>query len=211
MALDAEQEEQLSAFKAFVEQYGNWIAGFFLVVALAVAGNFGWRWFQQRDAAAAAAIYEQYGEAVSTKDAAKARELAAALLQQHPSSAYAGFAALAQARSSLDGGDAAAGKAQLHWVIDHASSKELVALARVRLAGVLLDEKAYDEGLALLQAEVPAALAAEVSDRRGDLLLAQGKQADARAAYAKALEQASAQSPLRAVIQAKFDALPAAS
>jgi predicted negative regulator of RcsB-dependent stress response len=211
MALDAEQEEQLSALKAFLDQYGNWIAGFLLIVAIGVFGNWGWRWYVQRDALAAATIYEQYGAAVAAKDTAKARDLAAALLQQHSSSAYAGFAALAQARSSMDAGDVAAAKAQLHWVIDKSSSKELATLARVRLAGILLDEKSYVEGLALLQADAPAALAAEVSDRRGDLLLAQGKPAEARAAYAKALEQASAQNPLRAIIQPKLDALPAAS
>ena len=211
MALDAEQEEQISAFKAWVEQYGNWIVAVSLIVVAVAAGNWGWRWYVQRDAAAAGALYEQYGEAVTAKDVAKARDLAAALLQQHPSSAFASFAALAQARSSLEAGDVAAAKAQLHWVIDKSSIKELAALARVRLAGLLLDEKAYDEGLALLQADVPAAMAAEVSDRRGDLLLAQGKTADARSAYAKALEQAGVQNPLRAVIQSKFDALPGAS
>jgi predicted negative regulator of RcsB-dependent stress response len=211
MALDAEQEEQISAFKAWVEEYGNWIVGISLIVVALAAGNWGWRWYVQRDAAAAATLYEQYGEAVTAKDATKARDLAAALLQQHGSSAYASFTALTQARSSLDAGDIAAAKAQLHWVIDKSSSKELVTLARVRLAGLLLDEKAYDEGLALLQSEAPAALAAEVSDRRGDLLLAQGKAAEARSAYAKALEQAGAQNPLRSVIQSKFDALSAAS
>jgi predicted negative regulator of RcsB-dependent stress response len=211
MALDAQQEEQISAFKAWVEQYGNWIVGVALVAVALGAGSWGWRWYVGRDTAAAGALYEQYGEALTAKDAAKARDLAAALLQQHPSSAYATFAALAQARSSLDAGDAAAAKAQLHWVIDKSPSKEFATLARVRLAGLLLDEKAYDEGLNLLKDDGPAALAAEVSDRRGDLLLAQGKAAEARSAYAKALEQASAQNPLRPVIQSKFDALPAAS
>jgi predicted negative regulator of RcsB-dependent stress response len=211
MALDAQQEEELSALKGWLDDYGNWIVGIALVVAALAAGNFGWRWYTQRDAAAAAVLYEQYGEALSAKDAGKARDLAAALTQQHAGSAFASFAALAQARASLDAGDAAAAKAQLHWVIDKSSSKELVTLARVRLAGVLLDEKAYDDGLALLPSDPSAGLAAEVSDRRGDLLLAQGKTAEARGAYAKALEQASAQNPLRTVIQSKLDALPAAS
>jgi len=133
--------------------------------------------------------------------------LASALLQHHASSAYATFAALAQARASFDAGDRAAAKAQLHWVIDHAGNQEWVALARVRLAGILLDEKAYEEGLTLLEAAAPMAMAAEISDRRGDLLLAQGKTDEARSAYAKALEQAGAQSPLRPVIQAKLDAI----
>jgi len=211
MALDVEQQEQLSAFKAWLEEYGNWILGVALLAAALAAGNAGWRWYTQREAAAAAAVYEQFAEATANKDAAKARDLAAALTQQHASSAYASFAALAQARASLQSGDTAAAKAQLHWVIDKAATKELAALARVRLAGVLLDEKAYDEGLALLQADAPAGLDGEVSDRRGDLLLAQGKKSEARAAYAKALEQITPQNPLRPVIQSKLDALAPAS
>ncbi len=210
MALDAEELEQISAFKAWVEEYGNWIVAASLIVVAVAAGNWGWRWYAQREAAAAAAAYEQYTQALANKDAPKARDLAAALTQQHAGSAYASFAALAQARSSLEAGDATAAKAQLRWVMEKSPSKELAALARIRLAGVLLDDKAYDEGLGLLQADVPPALAAEAADRRGDLLLAQGKKADARGAYAKALEQIGTQNPLRPVIQSKFDALPPA-
>jgi predicted negative regulator of RcsB-dependent stress response len=210
MAYDVEQQESISAFKAWFERYGNGIMGAAIVVLAAVAANSGWRWYQGRESAAAAAVFEQYEQAVSGKDLNKAKELAGALVQQHGSSAYAGLAALTQARLSLEAGDAAAAKAQLQWVIDHSGEREFAALARVRLAGVLLDEKAYDQGLALLQADAPVAMAAQFSDRRGDLLLAQGKAADARAAYAKALEQAGAQDPLRALIQSKLDGLPAA-
>jgi predicted negative regulator of RcsB-dependent stress response len=109
----------------------------------------------------------------------------------------------------VDAYDRAAAKLQLRWVIDHAAQKELALLARVRLAGVLLDEKAYDEALQVLKVDVPAAFVTEFADRRGDVLLAQGKTADARAAYTEALAKAGAQQPLRALIQLKLDALPA--
>jgi predicted negative regulator of RcsB-dependent stress response len=210
MAYDLEQQETISAIKGWFEENANWLIGAMLLVVLAVGGNWGWRWYQRNEAAAASTLYDQFQQALVAKDAAKARELAGSLVQQHGSSAYASFAALAQARASLEAGDAGAAKAQLHWVIDKSGNAELQTLARVRLAGVLLDEKAYDEGLALLQADAPPAMAAEVSDRRGDLLFAQGKTADARSAYAKALEQAGAQSPLRPIIQSKLDSLPAA-
>lgn len=210
MAYDVEQQEALSAMKAWMERYGNILVGAAVLVVAVVAGNWGWTRYQNDDAVAASALYEQFEQARGARDATKARDLAATLLQQHASSAFATFAALAQARDSIEAGDSGAAKAQLHWVIDKSPNKELAVIARVRLAGVLLDEKSYDEGLALLAAEPPASLAAEVSDRRGDLLLAQGKTADARGAYAKALEQAPAQSPLRPLIQSKLDALPAA-
>lgn len=210
MAYDIEQQENLSALKGWLEDNANWLIGAIVAVVLVLGGSSGWRWYQNKQATGAAALYDQYQQAYLAKDAAHARDLAAALVQQYGSTAYAALAALAQARYSVDAGDATAAKAQLHWVIDKSGNEELAALARIRLAGVLLDEKAYDEGLALLQADVPVALSAEVSDRRGDLLLAQGKKADARAAFAKALEQAGERSPLRPIIQSKLDAIPAA-
>lgn len=215
MALDADQQEQLSAAKAFAERYGNWIVAISLLIIAGAAANWGWRWYTQREAAAAASLYEDFAKAMSakdgTKDSAKARELAATLMQQHAATAYASFAALMQARANFDAGDKLAAKAQLQWVVDHARTPEIATLARVRLAGVLLDEHAYDAGLALLAADEPGPLAAEVADRRGDLLLAQGKTAAARAAYAKAIAQAGPQDPLLPLIQSKLDALPAAS
>jgi predicted negative regulator of RcsB-dependent stress response len=210
MAYDIEQQESLANLKAWFDSNANWILGALIVVALGVGGNWGWRWYQAKEANAASLLYEQYEQAYVAKDATKERAVAASLTQQFPSTAYASFAAMNQARVSLDAGDNAAAKAQLQWVIDKSGNKEFKALARVRLAGILLDEKAYEQGLALLQEDAPPALAAEFSDRRGDLLFAQGKVADARAAYTKALEQASAQNPLRPLIQSKLDALPAA-
>lgn len=211
MAYDIEQQESIAALKDWFEKNANWLLGAALLAVAIVGGNWAWRWYVQRESYAASALYEQYQQAVVSKDANKARDLAGALLQQHSSSVYATFAALAQARASLDAGDSAAAKAQLHWVIDHGDNKELAAIARVRLAGILLDEKAYDEGLALLDAQAPKAMAVEFSDRRGDLLFAQGKTAQARSAYAQALEQAGAQNPLRPLIQAKLDAIAGAS
>ncbi|HXW65801.1 MAG TPA: tetratricopeptide repeat protein [Burkholderiaceae bacterium] len=211
MAYDIEQQESIAALKDWFEKNANWLLGAALLAVAIVGGNWAWRWYVQRESFAASALYEHYQQAVVSKDANKARDLAGTLLQQHSSSIYSSLAALAQARTSLEAGDNAAAKAQLHWVIDHSDNKELAALARVRLAGILLDEKAYDEGLALLDAKAPKAMAFEFSDRRGDLLFAQGKTAQARSAYAQALEEAGTQNPLRALIQAKLDAIAGAS
>jgi predicted negative regulator of RcsB-dependent stress response len=210
MAYDLEQQESIAQMRAWFEENGRLLVGVVLLCAAVLGGSWGWRWYQQQQAGASAQLFDQYQQALGAKDPAKAHELAARLMQDHGASAYASFAALDQARASLEAGDATAAKAQLRFVVDKSGNAEFATLARVRLAGVLLDEKAYDDGLALLAAEPPAALAAEVTDRRGDLLLAQGKRNEARAAYAKALEQAAAQSPLRPMIQSKLDALPAA-
>ena len=90
------------------------------------------------------------------------------------------------AKALIDGGDAKTAKLQLQWVVDHGRD-ELRELARLRLAALLLDEKAYDEALKQLDGKVAAGFAARFADNRGDVLAAQGKSAEAQAAYQAAL------------------------
>jgi len=120
--------------------------------------------------------------------------------------AYAPMAALVAAKSSFDANDLKSAKAQLQWAAEHGSD-EFKAVAKVRLAGVLLDEKAYDQGLALLK-DAPAQYEALFADRRGDLLAAQDKRDEARTAYRRALEKLGAsEGGMRQIIQFKLDAL----
>jgi predicted negative regulator of RcsB-dependent stress response len=210
MSYDLQEQEQLDAFKAWWKVNGNRVTGAALVVLAGVLAYQGWNAHTLSQAAEASALYDQYDRAAASKDAGKVKEIAGSLIEQHGSTVYAALAALRSAKANVDASDRAAAKLQLRWVVDHAPQKELALLARVRLAGVLLDEKAYDEALQVLKVDVPAAFVTEFSDRRGDVLLAQGKTTEARAAYTEALSKAGAQQPLRALIQLKLDALPAA-
>jgi predicted negative regulator of RcsB-dependent stress response len=132
---------------------------------------------------------------------------AADMREKFSRTAYAEMAALTAAKAAFDANDLNGAKAQLQWVVDSGRDEEYRALARLRLAGVLLDEKAYDEGLKLLSADVPVAFAGALADRRGDLLMAQNKVAEARAAYQEALQKSDAKSPGRQLIQLKLDAI----
>jgi predicted negative regulator of RcsB-dependent stress response len=211
MSYDLQEQEQLDAFKAWWRGHGNWVTTAATVVLLGILAHQGWSWYELRQSAAASALYEEYERASASKDSVKTRDLVGSLIEQHGSTVYAALAALRAARANIDAGDRKTAKAQLTWVMEHAAQKELALLARVRLAGLLLDEKAYDEALQVLKVEVPDAFAAEFADRRGDVYAAQGKLADARAAYAEALSKAGPQQPLRSLIQLKLDALPASN
>jgi predicted negative regulator of RcsB-dependent stress response len=86
----------------------------------------------------------------------------------------------------IDAGDAKTAKLQLAWVAEHGKD-ELRDLARLRLAAVLLDEKAYDEALKQLDGTTSPVFAARFADTRGDAFVAQGKKAEAQSAYQAAL------------------------
>jgi predicted negative regulator of RcsB-dependent stress response len=141
------------------------------------------------------------------RDIERIKRAATDLEDKYGRTAYGQMSALVASRVLYDAGDLAAAKSQLQWAIDH-GDEAYSHLARVRLAGVLLDEKAYDKGLALLKDEPPAAFVALYADRRGDLLAAQDKRDDARTAYRKALDKLGQDEPaMRQIIQFKLDAL----
>jgi len=63
----------------------------------------------------------------------------------------------------------------------------------LRLAAVLLDEKAYDEALKQLDAPHAAAYESQYGALKGDILVAKGQPAEAKAAYKAALDKSAAQ------------------
>ena len=120
------------------------------------------------------------------------------------------------ARTQLDAGDAKNARAQLAWAAENARDAGLRELARLRLAAVMLDEKAYDDAMKQLAAEPAAAFAPRFAELRGDVFAAQGKTAEARNAYDAALAKFEAlvkddetrqRSGYKEVVQAKRDAL----
>jgi predicted negative regulator of RcsB-dependent stress response len=208
MAYDLQEQEQLAAMKAWWDKYGNFILTVATLILLAIAAYNVWRWYERREAQSAGVVYEALLKAVEAGAGDKAKEIAGTIIEKHPRTVHAGLAALQVAKLHYAAGDLSAAKAQLRWVVDKSGRDELAATARVRLAGVLLDEKAYDEALKLVSGDVPGSHAVLFADRRGDVFAAQNKPAEARAAYQEALAKADAQHPLRGLIQLKLDALP---
>ena len=86
-------------------------------------------------------------------------------------------------------------------------SDEYKAIAKLRLSGVLLDEKAYDEALALLATPFLAEFSGAVADRKGDVLVAQNKVAEARTAYLAALAALDKNNPGRRLVEMKLEAI----
>ena len=208
MAYDLEEQEQLESLKHWWRDNGNMVTWIAIVVLLAVAAWFGWKNWQRKQAGEASVLYEQVQKAVEGKDVEKIKRAAADMEDKFGGTAYAEMTALAAAKALYEANDVAAAKAQLQWAIDHARDDEYKALAKLRLAGLLLDEKAYDQGLALVSGEAAPAFAGLYADRRGDLLTAQNKIEDARAAYKLALEKfGPADAAARQIVQFKLDAL----
>ncbi len=216
---DLEEQEQLDELKTWWSMYGNIVTGILVAVALAVAGWQGWNWWQRQQTAQASAVFSALQNAAAQKDAKRARELAGELIDKYSVTSYAGMGALLAARAQVDAGDAKNARVQLAWAAENAKDTGLRDLARLRLAAVMLDEKAYDEAMKQLATEPGASFAPRFAELRGDVLAAQGKAAEARTAYDLALtkfdalakdDESRQRGGYKEIVQTKRDALGAA-
>lgn len=207
MAFDLEEQEQIDALKQFWKQYGGLIIALVIAALATFGGIRGWKYYQHARSEDASAQFMKLEEASRKNDVGEVRKLGAELVDKYGSTPYGPMAALVMARTNYDSGDAAAAATQLQWAIDRARDDETAALARLRLAGIRLDEKKFDEALKLLDAKHSESLVPLYADLRGDVLLAQGKTDEARAAYKAALEKSPPTSSYRNLVQIKLDAL----
>lgn len=208
MALDHEEQEQLAALKGWWEEYGNLVVIVVAAIAIAAAGWRGWDWYQTKQSRQASALYEMLTRAVEAGDAKTMRDASGALAVDYPRTLYASMGALVSARYYFDHRDLKGAKAQLEWVLEHSRSDDLKDLARLRLAAVLLDGKAYDDALKQLDAPHGEAYAAQYAALKGDVLVAKHESNQAKAAYQVALDKADKNdNAFRQSVQIRLEAL----
>jgi predicted negative regulator of RcsB-dependent stress response len=208
--LDLEEQEQLDQLKSFWKQYGNLITWVLILALGGYAAWNGWNWWQRDQAAKAGAMFDALDKAAGEGDAARTAGVFNDLKGRYGGTAFAQQGALVTARVQFDKGDADAAAATLAWAADNAVETEYRAIARLRLAGVLLDQKKYDEALKQLDGVGAKEFEALAADRRGDVLAAQGKLDEARAAYRKAWDAMDEKVEYRRLVDAKLTALGAA-
>lgn len=200
---DLEEQEKIDAIKAWWTRWGNTVFAAVGVFALTYAGISTWRWYQNQHAAEAAALYQTLP---NEKDPKKVGEGAKAILDKYANTAYAPRAALAAAKASFEAGDLAGAKTSLEWVVSHAEEQELQHIARLRLASVLAEEKKFDDALRVLDGNREESFAAPTARLKGDMFVALGKVAEARAAYRTALDKAT-EATDKQLLETKLDML----
>jgi predicted negative regulator of RcsB-dependent stress response len=208
--LDLQEQEQLDALKAFWNKHGNLITGALIVVLAAFAGWNGWQWYQRDQGVKAGAMFDELDRAASAGDAERAGRIFADLRERYPRTAFAQQGGLLAAKVQFDKGQTDAARASLSWVADKGIEDEVRTIARLRLAALQAEARQFDEALKTLDEAKAPGFEALVADRRGDVLMAQGKSAEARAAYQAAWAAMSDQVAYRRLIDAKLTALGAA-
>lgn len=205
--LDLEEQEQLDELKHFWKQYGDLITWGLIAIFGVVAAWNGYNYWQRDQAAKAAVMYDEVERAAQSGDAARLDRSLADMQERFAGTAFAQQAGLLAAKTYYDKGNLDASKASLRWVAGKSADEGYQAIAKLRLASLLMESKAYDEALQLLSGTFPKDFVALAADRRGDILLAQGKKTEARAEYERAFKAMDARTEYRRLVEVKLNAL----
>lgn len=207
--LDLEEQEQLDELKHFWKRWGNLITWLLIAVLAGYAAWMTWQHWSRKEAAQSAVMYDTVERAAVAGDMALLDRSVADIKEKFASTTYAHQAALLAARVYFDRERAADAKAQLQWVIEKAGDEGYRALARLRLASLLIEDKAFDEARQLLSAKVPAVFEPLVADRLGDIDMLQSKSAEAVKQYQKAWQGMEPNAEYRRLVAVKLAALGA--
>jgi predicted negative regulator of RcsB-dependent stress response len=188
---DLEEQEQIAALRGWWKQYGGWASGILLVVALGWLGWYGWQSYLKSQNAEASRIFLVLQQASTQQDTNRVKQAAGELVNQYPRSQFSALGALLAANTLDAAGDAKSAEAQLNWVAENGKDA-LRGIARLRLAGIQMDQKDFDGALKTLSEKAPAGFAARYDAARGDVYAAQGKVTEARASYDAVLKNLEA-------------------
>lgn len=204
---DYEQSEQV---RQWLRDNGMAIVGGIVLGLLVIFGLQQWRTHQANHRAQAADHYEQMVQALANKNEAAANSVASILQDKFKDTPYAVFSALQQAKLDVAAGKPAQALPKLAWAEQHAGDAAIKSLITLRTARAQLGAGKPDQALASL-AKLPAKdFAGMAQELRGDALVALKRSADARKAYASALDAYDSDAPQRRLVQLKLDNLAVA-
>lgn len=208
MAYDLEEQEQLAQLKAWWDKYGTITLGLLSLALVIVLGWQGLNWYENSQSQQARGYYEALERAAAQEGSDSAPRIEAAmqtLQADFPKTDYAARAALVAANALASRNELDAAAKALIWLAN-SNHAALAPVAKLRLAGIYLDQGKYDQALAELQAP-PDSFKALYADRKGDVLAAQGKRAEAVAAWQQAIDLLGPADALANVVQLKIDTM----
>lgn len=208
-AYNPEEQEKIEGLKAWWVAHGNTVIIVVTTLIAAIVGTQAWNYYKRQQAQQAAdlfAVLQQQAE--RSGEPSKINDAAHLLTEGFPASGYASRAALIAAQANADAGNLPEASNKFQWILDNSKEPEIKDIARMRLAGLLLDQKKYEEALNLLNAQHGESFAGLYADLKGDVLAASGNIIEARVAYQQAIDKLSGGgSAYQNIVQMKLDAL----
>ena len=206
-SLDLQEQEQLDQLKAFWQRHGNLLTWLVTLVLLALAAYNGWNWWQREQAAKASALHAELERAAQAGEIDRVATAWADLQARYAGTAYAQQGALLAARALADKDKVEQAADALKWAADSATDPAYRVVARLRWAGLLLDQGKAQDALTVLEKARGGGFDALVDDRAADAQMALGQTDQARQSLKSAYQALPADLEYRRVVEAKLMSL----
>ena len=204
-----------------LKQSGGYIVA---VIALALAGYFGWEYYQSHrtlgvdeEASEKFANIEtlsqrlqesQDSDANNTQQMDELNQQVEALVSEHGDTIYAWQALMQQARLATDSDDLETASLALKTASEmNLEDAGLNTIARLRYATVLLAREQTDEAYSVASAEMPASFEGSQQELLGDIYMAQSKTDEAIRSYENAWNLLSERGEERGILKLKLEGL----
>ena len=202
--MDLDQHEQGELVQKWLRNNGSsLITG----IAMGLLLVFAWQWWQGkgvRHQEEAASQYLVFSDAITAKNAEKAKALSGELADKYADTPYAELAALRNAAFLHETGKSADAIALLRAYLPKVKQADMAELFQLRLTRLLLiSGKSADAAKELASIKSPRYI--EIgAELRGDIAVAEGKRDEARKAYQNALTQLDQGAPTRPLLELKL-------
>ncbi|MFU8876633.1 MAG: YfgM family protein [Wenzhouxiangellaceae bacterium] len=183
-----DEHEQSERVRKWLRENGFSI---FMGVALALAGLFGWRQWQDYQVQRSAMANEYYSAVQSElerQNLAAADQQYQAMTEAVKSHAYVSLAGMLLASAMVENGQTEQAAALYRELLDSVRQPALEPLLRLRLAALETALGQGESALGLLEGEVPAGYAGIWHETRADALFDLGRLADAADEYRRAID-----------------------
>ncbi|MFC0323814.1 YfgM family protein [Gallibacterium melopsittaci] len=186
----SDEQLQIEEIKQWWKENGKVII---LAVILAIAGVFGWRYWQSyqlNKIHQSSANFSQILAAAQTNPSLDNPQLTQ-FIQENPNNAYATFLLLDKAKSLVDAKQWEQAATTLNQALSNTKDSALTSLISLRLASVQTQLKQFDTALATLGKVSEQAWQGRKSMLMGEIYVAMGKKDDAKKAFETALTTAN--------------------
>ncbi|PCI39590.1 MAG: hypothetical protein COB50_00915 [Thiotrichales bacterium] len=204
------EQHQVEFLKGLWKKHGKLFIGAILLIAVILVGWSSWKGHLKDEKIEASIAYQTLLQDYTTKSVSEIDEQALAFINEYKTSTYSNLTRLLLARNYINAGDFQKAQKVLQQVIDNSSdSKEIQAIATIRLSRLLLDANKPAIALKLMSKKLVAK-----TDIRYNLIYAkiysmQHKYTLAEKHYGLALLQAKNNQQLADFITAQLHNLPA--
>ncbi len=201
------EQEQIEAVKDWWRKNGMAIVAGLVVGVSAIFGWLAWKDHTTSQLEAASTLYQKMIEAARNDNLEDAKAVAERIVAEHESMLYGDFANLILAKLAAEANDLVTAEGHLRKVLANNRQVEIGHIVRLRLIRVLIADGRLDDAITELDIDNKGRFVGNYDSLRGDILMKQGKEGEARQAYQAALADSNITGELQSILEMKLDML----